>query len=162
MGSLHPVAVFNIFFFLFSSSNSLSSKSLFLLGNTICTVLCLQLIVSQLLQNLSPGLFNHRFICFSSFHHKFLSMLSDLLERKSPHYLQTILTTFDAKQLSHWFLGTVIHTQTLTAWHLHIYRTLLVAPASVHTLGSMNKLLLSIVSIWPASPGNKEESQPQN
>jgi len=56
----------------------------------------------------------------------------------------------------------VVHTQTVIAWHLCIYRTLLVASVSVHILGSMNKLLLSIVSIWPAPLENKEESQLQN
>lgn len=106
------------------------------------------------------GLFNHRFISFS-FHHKFLCMVSDPLPRKS-YYLQTSLTAFDSRQLSYWFSGMVMHTQTLTACCLCIYWTLLVAHFSVHALGSMNKLLLSVVSIWPAPLGNKGESQLQN
>lgn len=162
MGSLHRVVVYKrFFFFQFSSQNS---KSLFLLGNTNCSGFCLclfQLIVSQLLQNSFAGLSNHRLLSFFSFHDKFVCMVSDMLEEKSPHYLQTGLTTFDTRQLSYSFFEMVIHIQILTVWHLCVYRTFRVAYASVNALRSMNKLLLSIVSIWSTSLGGKEESQLQ-
>lgn len=127
-----------------------------------------QIVLVSIYHWLCPSCYKNPFqVClitgfFLSFHDKFLCMVSDLLKEKSPHNLQTGLTTFDTRQLSYWFFEIVIHIQILTVWHLRVYRTFLVAYASVNALRSMNKLPLSIVTIWSTSLGGKEESQLQS
>lgn len=155
MGSLHPVVISDIFLFCFSPhwvKNVFYFFKEFVLVSSY-TWLCLSCYKIPLLVCIILGFF----LFFLLFHHKFLCMVSDPLERKSPHYLQMGSSAFDTRQLSDWFSAVVIHTQTPTAWHLHVYRPLLVALVSGQTPGSKNKLLLSILPICQHLWGIKRE-----
>lgn len=157
MASLHPVVISNIFFFSFCFSPHWVKNLFYFFKEFVLvsayTWLCLSRYKIPLLVYIIIGLF-----FFSSFfHHKFFCVASDPPERKSPHYLQMGSAAFDTRQLSDWFSAIVIHTQTLTAWHLRVYRPLLVALVSGHIPGSKNKRLLSILSVPQHLWGIKRE-----